>query len=113
MAGAGIANAAKNAVVPVLKSEAGEVVAVIPGERELLWLLLMNAAFIIWNLMKDYWAAHKRKTDTSAQDIQEMKVAVQALVHDVRVIKQTLDEVPTEKEVELQIYKILHKGKST
>ncbi len=113
MAAGSIANAVQKqqVTVPVLTGEGGDIVAVIPGEKELLWLLLMNAAFIIWNLLKDYWAVHKRKTDTSVQDIQEMKLALQALLHDVRVIKKTLDEVPNEKEVELQIYKIIHKGK--
>lgn len=108
--------AEKKVVVPVAKlGEAGEIAAVIPGERELLWMLLMNAGFIIWNLVKDYWAAHRRKTDTSAADIQEIKNqlikfngAVQSILDDVEDVKKRLEKVPTDKEVELHIYQKVH-----
>lgn len=98
--------------MPITKIGDGELVAVLPGERELFWMLLMNAAFIIWTLLKDYWAAHKRKTDTSAQDIQEMKIAMKQLVTEMVAVKERLNEVPSENEVELKIYQILRAGKS-
>lgn len=108
--------AEKKVVVPVAKiGDSGEVAAVIPGERELLWMLLMNAGFIIWTLVKDYWAAHRRKTDTSAADIQTIKDqlikfngSVQAIIDDIEDVKKRLEKVPTEKEVELHIYQKVH-----
>lgn len=111
MAVAWIANAAPKtqAVVEVSSTPQGKLVAVIPGERELLWLLVMNGAFIIWTLVKDYWANHKKKTDTSAEDILEIKKLFQGLAHTVGSMKDHLDEVPTEKEVRLMIYEMLHK----
>lgn len=104
-----IANAAeRRVVVPVGQiPDVGQVAAVIPGERELLYMLLMNAAFIIWNLVKDIWAAHKKKGDHSAQDIAEMKLSLQTVLSEMKTMNKKLENVPTEKEVELKIYQII------
>lgn len=109
--GASIAEAAgKRVVVPVADlGESGQIAAVIPGERELLWMLVMNAGFIIWNLIKDAWAAHKKKSDHSAEDIAEMKLTMQTIVTQMKTVVEKLEKVPTEKEVELKIYQIVRR----
>ncbi len=102
------AAADKRIVVPIAKvGDGGEVAAVIPGERELLYMLLMNAGFIIWNLLKDAWAAHKKKSDHSATDIAELKTNMQTVLQTVSAMSKKLENVPSEKEVELKIYQII------
>ncbi len=106
-----IANAAdKRVVVPVATIGDGtQVAAVIPGERELLYMLVMNGGFIIWSLLKDAYQAHKKKSDHSAEDIAEMKLSMQTMTTQLKHVVDKLEKVPTEKEVELKIYQIVRR----
>lgn len=101
-----IANA-KPVTIPIAKVGGGELSSVLPSENVLLYLLLINVGYIAWGLIKDVIGHYRKKTDNTAERLDQLFQVVQEIRSEVHHMKERSKNIPDEDRVELMVMKAL------
>lgn len=77
-----------------------DLIAVLPDSKVFWVFIVLNAAHLIWSLLKSLWDAHKRKTDNTAENVAKLVQVVERLEHQVANLNDKMKSVPTMDQVE-------------
>lgn len=95
---------AKAVALPVAKVENTELITVLANEKYLLLLLLANAGYIIWGLVRSIWDSKAKKLD----EIQKLAALLPSLIHKIETMDEHLKKnVPTHDSVEVKIWRAM------